>query len=144
MLKLAKKQIYKKSIIVFLCLLMVGNLIHWNVLCISADGHVELESAFNECCNAPDNCLTLDYNSFSSTKSDEICLHCGPCIDIPISNDLVQISKTPQKLNLKSLVTTAYVFVDTNEINSSEYHLASNTLTDTPFHTPLYTVILQV
>jgi len=145
MLKMAKKQIYKKSIIVFLCLLIVGNLIHWRVLCFGADGHVEVESAFHDCCSEPDHSTTIpDYDVFSSSEGHEMCEQCGPCIDIPITNKLVRITKTTQKLNLKSPELTTYFLVDNDNYNSSDYHLVTKTFSDTSFYTPLNTVILLV
>ncbi len=144
MLRFAKKQIYKEFIIVFLCLLIIGNLSHWQVLCYGADGHIELESAFHDRCDDPDHSSAPDQNVLSSKAGHEICKHCGPCVDIPISNDLLQISNTPQKLKLKFLVPTTYMLIDTDKLSSSVYNLAPNTFTDTSYFDALKTVILQV
>lgn len=144
MRKLGKKQVYKKSIIVFICLLIIGNLVPWNVLCLGADGHVEVESAFNDCCNSPDHSSLTDSDFFSSTEDHEMCKYCGPCIDIPIINDIVLISKTTQELNLKDPAPTTCFLVDSNNFNYTEYHLASKSFSDTSFYIPLCTVILQI
>ena len=146
MLKLAKKRLFKKSITVLLCLLIVGNLIHWRVLCLGADGHVEVESAFHECCNAAEHSAApeVDYNVFSSTKGHEMCEHCGPCVDIPITNELIRLSKTTQESNLKSPIPPTFLYVDNDNYNYSKYHLVIKTFSDTSFYTPLSTVILQI
>jgi len=144
MLILAKKQIYKEFIIVFLCLSIVGNIAHWKVLCFGADGHIELESAFHDRCDDPDHSSAPDQNVLSSKAAHEICRHCGPCIDIPVSNDLVQISNTLQKLNSKFPVSSTYMLIDTDKLNSSVYKFASNTFTATSYFDPLRTVILLV
>ena len=57
-MKLAMKRTYKKFILVLLCLLMAGNLAQGIVLCLGADGHVELGSALHERC-----CATVHFPS---------------------------------------------------------------------------------
>ena len=144
MLKLAKKKRYRKYVVLLICLLVVGNIAHWKVLCFGADGHIELETAFHERCDDPDHYDASEQNMLSSKAGHEICKHCGPCVDIPISNDLVQISNTPQKLNIKFIVSTTYMLIDTDKLNSSVYNSASNTFSDTSYFDPLCTVILLV
>ena len=144
MLKLTGKQIYKKCVIVLLCISIAANLAHWKVLCFGADGHVEFESAFHKCCEDPDYSSAPDQNELSYKAGHETCKHCGPCVDIPISNDVVQISNTPQKIITKFPVSTTYMLIDTDEHSSSVYNLASNIFTDTSYFRPLRTVILLV
>ena len=144
MLKLTKNQMYKKYIIGILCLLVVGNLAHWKVLCFGADGHIELESAFHKCCEEPDHSSAPDQNELSYKAGHENCPHCGPCVDMPISNDLVQISNTPQKIITKISLPTTYILIDTDKLNSSVYNLASNIFADTSYFSPLRTVVLLV
>ena len=126
-----------------MCLFIIGNLVPWNVLCLGADGHVEVESAFNDCCNSPDHSSLTDSDFFSSTEDHEMCKYCGPCIDIPIINDIVRISKKTQELNLKYPTTTSFL-VDSNNFNSTENHLVSKNFSDTSFYIPLCTVVLQI
>jgi len=144
MLKLAKKQTYKRCIIVFLCLLIIANLAHWKVLCFGADGHIELESAFQKCCEDADCSSAPDQNGPSYKAGHEMCRHCGPCIDIPIFNNLGQISNVPQKVIIKILVATPYIHIDTDKLNSSVNNSASNTYTYTSYFDPLQTVVLLV
>ena len=144
MLKLTGKQMYKKCVIVLLCISIAANLTHWKVLCFGADGHIELESAFHKCCDEQDHSFAPVQNVFSSKAGHELCNHCGPCIDVPISNDLVQISNTPQKIITKFPLPTTYMLIDTDKLNSSVYNVASNTFSDTSFFSPLRTVVLLV
>jgi hypothetical protein len=144
MLKLAKRQMYKKCIIVFLSLLIVGNSAHLKVLCFGADGHVELESAFHKCCEEPDNSSAPDQNELSYKAGHETCRHCEPCIDIPISNDMLQISNTPEKIITKFPVPTTNMLIDIDKLDSSVYNSASKSFTDTSYFIPLRTVVLLV
>ena len=144
MLKLTGKQMYKKCVIVLLCISIAANLIHWKVLCFGSDGHVEIESAFHKCCENPDNSSAPDQNELSYKAGHENCTHCGACVDMPISNDLVQISNTPQKIITNFPVPTIYVLIDNDKLNSSVNNLASNTFTDTSYFDSLRTVILLV
>jgi hypothetical protein len=107
-LKLAKKQTCKKCIVVFICLLIVGNSTQGVVLCFGEDGHVSLEIAFVDCC---DECSTasgqaspdLYTNYVASTNS------CGNCIDIPLlANDVTpRLTPVPKKTStLKVLSNT--------------------------------------
>lgn len=144
MLKLAKKKSYRQYVVLLICLSIVGNLCHWKVLCFGADGHIEVESAFHERCDDQAPYDASEQKELFSGEVHEICEHCGPCLDIPISNDLVQISKTAQKLNIKFLIPTTYMLIDTDKLNSSQFNLASNTFADTYYFDPLCTVILLV
>ena len=144
MLKFAKKQMYKKFIIVFLCLLIVCNLAHWKVLCFGADGHIELEPAFHKCCEDPDYSSTPDQNELSYKEGHGICKHCGPCVDIPISNDLEQISNTPEEKITEFSLPATYILIDADKLNSFVYNVNSNTYTDTSYFDPLRTLILLV
>ena len=107
-MKIAKKQMYKKCIVVFICLLIVGNSAQGVVLCFGEDGHVSLEIAFVDCC---DECSTasgqaspdLYTNYVASTNS------CGNCIDIPLlANDVTpRLTPVPKKTStLKVLSNT--------------------------------------
>ena len=144
MLKLAKKQMYKRCIVIFFCFLIFGNLAHWKVLCFGADGHVELESVFHKCCEAPDQSSAPDQNGLSYKAGHENCQHCGPCVDMPLSNELAQISNTSQKVIIKISVPTTYMLIDTDKLNISVYNLASDSCTDTSYFSPLRTVVLLV
>ncbi len=135
---------YKKCVIVLLGISIAANLAHWKVLCFGADGHVELESAFHKCCDAPDSSSAPDQNELSYKAGHETCQHCGSCVDIPISSELVQICNTPQKIITKFTVLSTYMLIDTDKVNSSVYNLASNSFTDTSYFSPLRTVVLLV
>lgn len=144
MLRLAKQQTYKKCIIVFICLLIVINIEYRTVICLGADGHIDFEPAFNECCDETDHPSASVQIELSAKEGHEICKHCGSCVDFPIYKDMVQISNTPQKLNPVFLIPATNVLIDFVKLNSSVYNLASNSFTDTSYFDPLRTVILLV
>ena len=144
MLKLAKNKKYRKYVVLFICLSLVGNLAHWKVLCFGEDGHVEIESAFHERCNDPHLHLISDKTTLSANEGHELCSHCGPCVDIPISNDLADISKIHQKINVQYQVPITYILFDNDKINSFLYNSASNGFADTSYFDPLYTVVLLI
>ncbi len=144
MLTLAKKQMYKKCIIVLLCLSIAVNLAHWKVLCYGADGHIELESALHERCDDPGHSSVSDQTTLSSQAGHEICKHCEPCIDVPVCFGLAKISRSTQQLNPIFLTPSANILIGFYKHNSSEYNLVSNSFTDTSYFTPLRTVVLLV
>jgi len=143
-MRLAKKQMYKKCIAVFICLLIAGSLTHGTVLCFGSDGHIEIESAFHERCDHPVHSYASDQNQLSSEAEHEICKHCGPCVDIPISIGLAKISRASTQLNPTFLVPATNVIVATDKLNFSICNFASDTFAATSYFTPLRTVILLV
>jgi hypothetical protein len=121
--KIAKKQTYKKCIIVFICLLIVGNSSQGVVLCFKEDGHVSLEIAFVDSCDeysvasgqvSPD----LYTNYVASTNS------CGNCIDIPLSVDCITKRPTsfvPKKTStLKVLPNTTISLFNIDSVSTHE------------------------
>jgi hypothetical protein len=144
MLKFANNKTYRKYFVLLICISTVSHIACWKVLCFGTDGHVEIESAFHERCEDPEHCSASEQNILSSKEGHEVCKHCGPCTDIPISNDLVQICRTQQKLNIKFNVPTTYFLIDEDKLNSTQYNLASNTFTEFSYFDPLRTVILLV
>ncbi len=143
-MKLAKKQMYKKCFVVFICLLIAGNLTHGTVLCFGADGHIELEFAFHKQCEDPVHSYTSDPNKLHYEAHHVEGKHCVPCVDVPISIGLAKISHTPKQLNPTFPVPATNMIVGTDEPNSSAYNFAPNTFVATSYFTPLRTVILLV
>ena len=142
--KLAKKQMYKRCFVVLICLSIAGNLAHGTVLCFGADGHTELESAFHERCDDPVHSYALDQNQLSCEAEHEKGKHCEPCVDVPISIGLAKISRTSTQLNLTFPAPVTNMIVLTDKFNFSTYNSASNTFAATSYFTPLRTVILLV
>jgi len=142
--KLAKKQMYKKCIAVFICLLIAGNLTHGTVLCFGSDGHIEIESAFHERCDHPVHSYASDQNQLSSEAEHEIGKHCGPCVDVLIFIGLAKISRASTQLNPIFPAPATNVIVATDKLNFSICNFASNTFIATSYFTPLRTVILLV
>jgi len=135
---------YKKCVILLLCIPIAANLTHGKVLCFGADGHIELESTFHERCDDPDGSSARVQDVFSSQTSHEICNHCGPCIDVPISNGPAKVSHTPKQLNQKFPVPSTSIPVVAYKDVYSAYYFTSSTFTDTSYFEPLRTVILLV
>jgi len=142
--KIAKKQMYKKCIVVFICLLIVGNSTQEVVLCFGEDGHIELESAFHKQCEDPVHSYTSDQNKLHYEAHHVEGKHCDPCVDVPISIGLAKISHTPKQLNPTFPVPATNIIVGTDKPNSSAYNFAPNTSVATSYFTPLRTVILLV
>ena len=144
MLGIAENRKYRICIVILIGLSIVGNSAHWKVLCFGADGHVEIESAFHESCEDQDHCSASDQNILSSKEGREICEHCGPCVDIPIFNELVQISKTNRKLNVIYPIESTYILIETDKNDISLSNIDPNSFADTSYYDPLRTVILLV
>ena len=142
--KIAKKQMCKKCIIVFICLLIAGNSTQEVVLCFGEDGHIELESAFHKQCEDPVHSYTSDQNKLHYEAHHVEGKHCDPCVDVPISIGLAKISHTPKQLDPTFPVPATNMIVGTDGPNSSAYNFAPNTFVATSFFTPLRTVILLV
>jgi hypothetical protein len=94
--KLTTKQLCKKSMVVLICLLMVGNLVQGPVLCFGSDGHIELESAFHKRCDDPVHSYASDQNRLSYEAGHEKNKHCEPCVDVPISISLTETFRTSE------------------------------------------------
>jgi hypothetical protein len=140
--KLTKKQMYRKCVVLLVCLVVVVNSAQGTVLCFGADGHVELESAFHEHCDHSVHSHTSDRNQLSYETSHERGEHCRPCVDVPISFGLAKISPVTKQLNPAFPVPAANVIVLADNIGSSENNYISNAFFDTSYFTPLRTVIL--
>ena len=143
-MKLARKQIYKKCIVVLICLSIAGNLAHGAVLCFGADGHIELESAFHERCNDSVHPCASEQNQLSYQVDHIKGKHCGPCVDVPIPIDLAKISHTPKHWNPIFPAPAINILVGTYKPNYSAYNFTSNTFAATSYFSPLRTVILLV
>ncbi len=125
------------------CLLIIGNSAHGTVLCFGADGHIELESAFHERCEAPVHYETSGQNKFLYEAHHHAeGKHCEPCVDIPISIGLAKVTDIPKQSNPAFLAPAACVIVAADEPNLSVCNFISYTLGDTSYFTPLSTIIL--
>ena len=135
---------YKKCIVVLICLLIVGNPAHRVVLCFGAEGHIEIEPAFHERCDDPVHSQLGDKNQLSFEAGHEKGKHCEPCVDVPISIGLAKISHVSKQLNLTLPVPATNVIVAADKFNFSAYNSAPNAFDATSYFTPLRTVILLV
>ncbi len=88
--KLARKQIYKKCVIMLICLPMFGSLACCAVLCSGSDGHVSVEFKPTGRCGtfqgipvqaSPNSCANANYSESINSGGD--------CTDIPLSSNCV-------------------------------------------------------
>ena len=132
--KLARKQIYRKCFVVLICLLVFGNLAHRAMLCSGSDKYVSIELRSADC---SDKCLCVPFQPASNP--------CGQCIDIPIYTGLAKITRVSKQLNPTLQVSTTTVPAITVDRDSSEYQLGSELFTIVnPSLTSLRTIILLI
>ncbi|MHC4637612.1 MAG: hypothetical protein ACYTBP_13295 [Planctomycetota bacterium] len=143
-MKKARKQIYKKCLIVLICLLIVGNSAHGVVLCFGVGGHIEIESAFHQPCDDPAHSQPTEKNQLLYHSDHVKDRHCEPCVDIPISIGLVKISRASKQLNSAFSAPAKNMTVPTETFNLSAYNLASSAFEAASYFTPLRAVILQI
>ena len=88
--KLARKQIYKKCVILLICFPMFGSLTCVAVLCFGSDGRVSIEFKPTGRCDEsqgipvqafPNSCTNANYSESMNSDSD--------CTDIPLSSNCV-------------------------------------------------------
>jgi hypothetical protein len=143
MVKILRKKKNENIITIFLCILIVCNLACYQVLCFGADGHIAVESAFNPCCDEQNSC-TPDQSICSSDAEHEKCERCGPCIDIPVTNDLIKNSEARDEFNPRLQAAVKNIVMDIDQVNSSDNITASNIFNAKSYFTPLRTVILLI
>ena len=130
-MKITKKQIYKKCLVVLICLLVFGNLAHRAVLCFGSDecGSIKLRSV--DCC---EDCFCVPIQPAPNP--------CVQCISIPIYTGLENITRVAKQLN--STFSAPAVIASTDKFNHSAYSSVSNTFDVTSYFTPLRAVILLI
>jgi len=131
--KLARKQIYKKCFVVLISLLMFGNLARGAVLCFGPDECVSIELEPVYC-----------YDEFHGVPVQPPPNSCGECIDIPISISLAKKSRVSKKLNSTFPAPVTNIIVAGDKLNFSAYNSVSNTFDATSYFTHLRTVILLI
>jgi hypothetical protein len=142
MVNLTGKKVYKKCAVVLICLLVICNLAQGVVLCLGADGHIEIESAFHKRCAGPAHSGASDKNQSFYQSDNEDCKHCGPCIDVPISFGFAKIIRMPKQVNSTVSAPAAVVIAASDKLAFSAYNSASDTSSITSYFTPLRTIIL--
>jgi hypothetical protein len=139
-----KKQIYKKCVVVLVCLLIAGNSAHGVVLCFGADGHIEIESAFHKRCGDHSHSQPTDQKQFSCQSNHLKDKHCEPCVDVPLSIGLAKISQVSKQLSTTSPVPVGNMILLSDKFKFSAYSSASNTFDAASYFSPLRTVILLI
>ena len=131
--KRVRKQIYKKCFVVFICLLVFGNLARGAVLCLGTDECASIELGPADCCH--------EFHGVPVQPSPN---SCGQCVDIPIYAGLEKINRVTKQLNSSFPAPAANVIVLVNKFNLSAYNSASSVFEPTSYFAPLCTVILLI
>ena len=139
------KQASIRFMSIAICILVVISNSQLFVLCIGQDGHVAIEAANSNYCGdllasvSQETSLGPTEEELSSNRNN-----CGSCVDIPISIGLSGVFKKPDQVNPIPLASTTIVPVTISNCDSSEYQLALESFTPTPYFTPLRSIILLI
>lgn len=142
-MKLTRKKVYNRCFCLLSCVLLMVSSVQVFVLCRGQDGHSAIEAVGNDCCAklptgvSREASLTSAERALSSNKSS-----CGPCMDIPVG--LVGVFKKPNQVSPVFLASTTIGRVTISNCDSSEYQLALESFTPTPYFTPLRSIILLI
>lgn len=131
-MKIAGKQIYKKCLVVLICLLVFSNLAH-SSLCLGSDKYVSIELGPADC---SDKCFCVPFQPDPNP--------CGQCVDIPIYTGLDKVDRVAKQLNSSCSVPAANVILPADKFNLSVYYSASGAFDVASYFPPLSTVILLI
>ncbi len=123
---------YKKCVVVLICLLMLGNLAHGTVLCFGPDECVSIELRPVDCCH---DCLGVPVQPSPNS--------CGQC-DIPIYTGLEKINRVTKQLNSSFRAPATNMIVPAEKFSLSAYNSASGAFDAASYFTPLRAVILLI
>jgi len=143
MAKLAGKHVCKDSLVVLLCLFLIANVAHGTVLCFGADGHIEFESAFHihGDDHAHDQPLGHRSQSFEAGH-EESGAPAGPCVDVPLTIDLLKVSHANPHFGPAFAVTAVGPIAANEDFSHCVRSSGLGTLVPTSYFAPLRTVIL--
>ena len=137
-MKLARKQIYKRCVIVLICLLMFGSLACGAVLCFGSDGHVSIKlKPTDHCDEYPGIPVQASPNSCTNANYSESMNSCGKCIDIPLPSNCVTkritYFVTKKSSPLKILPETIISVSTNNNVSTNKERIAKlvNPVSDT-------------
>jgi len=140
-MKKARKQVYKKCLVVLVCLLIAGSSVQGMVLCFGADGHIEIESAFHGRCDDHTHLQSANQKQLSCQPDHGKKGHCELCVDVPVTIGMTKISRVAKQLNSSFPASAANATVPAGKFNISAYSLALSGFDAVPYFTPLRTVI---
>jgi len=143
MAKSTGKCVCKESLAVLMCLFLIGNVARGTVLCFGADGHIEFESAFHIHCDdhAHDQPVGHCRQSFE-TGHEGSGSPAGPCVDVPLTIDLLKISHATPHFGPAFAVAATEPITTGENFNLCVLSSSPYTLFSTSYFTPLRTVIL--
>jgi len=142
--KSAKKQIYRKSIVVLICLLIVGSSVQGAVLCFGADGHIEIESGFHERCDDAVHSHSPEAGQLDYEVVHEKDRHCEPCFDVSLSVGFAKISTASKQLSRTFTTPGTKAIATCDKLNFCTYNSTSHTFFVTSFFASLRTVVLRI
>ncbi len=127
-MKLTYRKTYNQCICVLMCLLLMGSGAEGAVLCIGADGHIDLEPAFDGVCD--------DTVYFQSNE------HCQSCLDIPVFAGCFTLANQAEPA---PLATTAFIRLAASgaEFSENELILELSAITN-PYLASIRSIILLV
>ncbi len=128
-----RKQIYKKCVIVLICLLMFGSLACGAVLCFGSEGRVSIEIKSTDCC---DEYLGIPVQASPNS--------CDKCVDIPIFIGVAKITRVSKQSGFTFPAPAINVIVLADKPDLSAYNSPSSAFGTAPYFTPLRTVVLII
>ena len=143
-MKKARKHVYKKCVVVLICLLIAGNLTHGAVLCLGSGDHIEIESAFHNRCGDHSHYQQAKQKRLSDQNDHITARHCEPCVDVPITIGMTKRGRTIEQLNSTFQVPAAKTIVPDGRFNNSAYSLGSNIFDPVSYFVPLRAIILLI
>jgi len=142
-MKKATKQVYKKCVIVLICLLMVGSSAQ-GVLCFGADGHVEIESAFHGRCDDHAHLQAANPKLLSCQSGHGKKGHCEPCVDVPVTIGMTKIGRASKQLNSSFPAPAVNAVVPAGKLNLSAHSSALSGFDAVSYFIPLRIVFLLI
>lgn len=121
--KLARKQIYKKCVIMLICLPIFGSLARGAVLCFGSDGHVSIEFKRTGRCDESQGIpVQASSNSCTNANYSESMHSGGNYTDIPLSSNCVTkriTSFVTEKSSPLKILPKIIISVSTNDTIST-------------------------
>jgi len=144
--KLIYRKFYKQCLIALTGIAFMVSSMQGIILCVAEDGHVAIEFASSVCCDSLDASISPEGSTashkdiFLSSKEN-----CGPCVDMPISVLLTNISKKLHPVDPTTVVLTTIVTAIIPSEDISGYQLGTELFASVnPCLASLRTIILLI
>ena len=133
-----------RCVAALVCLLMASNSVHGAVLCFGTDGHVQIEPTFHERCNDSAHSQHTEQKQVSNRVNHVENEHCQPCVDVPISIGLIELTRTSKQLSPAFSAPSINAIASAGTFNLSAYDPAPISSNAPPYFVSLCTVVLLV